>query len=267
VARVRVVLGTYNQVPHLRRSLRGWLRQTTADFTLAVADDGSTDETRRLVEAFAKEAAARGIAVEHHWQEDLGFRKARSLNAAIRAHRGEDLILFSDGDCIPPERFVERHLAVHGPRSFHVGGAVRLSREASERLTEADVDAGRHEALATPADLRDLRRRARKSRWGTFLRRKNRPKVLGLNMAFDRALLEDVNGFDETFEGWGLEDSDLRDRVMRARPRARVRVLYGTNDVVHLWHPVRDGEISRNRAYYETPRPWRCVRGLVRPVT
>ncbi|HIG04401.1 MAG TPA: hypothetical protein EYQ08_01515 [Planctomycetes bacterium] len=68
----------------------------------------------------------------------------------------------------------------------------------------------------------------------TLLRLKNRPKVLGLNMAMDRALFEDLNGFDEKFVGYGLEDSDLRDRAMRRSPRPRVVNLYGEKDVYHL---------------------------------
>jgi GT2 family glycosyltransferase len=262
--RARVIVSAYERLDLLRLALRGYLRQSTRDFSLVVADDGSGPVTRAFVDAFGHEAEAAGIPFEHHWQEDRGFRKTRILNTAVRSHRGEPLLVFSDGDCLPPARFVERHLAAHAPLSFHVGGAVRLSREASEGLTEADVDAGRFERLVTAADRRDLARRARKSRWGVFLRRSRRPKCVGLNMAFDRTLLEAINGFDERFEGWGLEDSDLRDRAMRHRPRPAVRVLYGENDVFHLWHPVTPGQISNNREYYETARPVRCEAGLVR---
>ena len=98
-----------------------------------------------------------------------------------------------------------------------------------------------------------------------FLRRKNRPKVLGGNMAFDRVLFAALNGFDERFEGFGLEDSDLRDRAMRLRPRPKVKNLYGVNDVFHLWHPRGGRGKSPNRAYYEQRRPARCEVGLVRP--
>ncbi|MFV1959197.1 MAG: glycosyltransferase [Planctomycetota bacterium] len=260
--RARVVVATYEQLPLLRRALRGYLRQTTNDFSLVVADDGSGAETRAFLQAFAREAAARDIPFEHVWHEDDGFRKTLILNEAVRRGKGEELLLFSDGDCIPPARFVEAHLAVHEPHSFHVGGAVRLDEETSARLTEEDVDAGRFETLITDRDRADLRRRARKSRWGTLLRRKNRPKVLGLNMAFDLGLFESLNGFDELFVGYGYEDSDLRDRAMRHRPRPRVEVLYGTMDVFHLWHPRRAGGREPNRAYYALRRPVRCERGL-----
>lgn len=262
--RARIIVTAYNQLPYLRRTLRGWLRQTVRNFTVVVADDGSTDGTAEFLAEFSPELEARGIGFEHVWQPDEGFRKNRILNEAVRRTRDEQLLVFTDGDCIAPARFVERQLAAHEPRSFHVGGAYRLSREVSEGLTEADVDSGRFESLGTPEQLRDLRKRARKSHIGTWLRRRNRPKILGLNMAFDRALFEALNGLDERFESWGVgEDSDLRDRAMRSSPRPRVKVFYTTNDVFHLWHRLGTGRREKS-GYFREQRPVRCEMGLIR---
>ncbi len=47
-----------------------------------------------------------------------------------------------------------------------------------------------------------------------------------------------VNGFDELFEGWGFEDSDLVIRLIHAgivRKEGRFAV-----PVLHLWHPHND---------------------------
>ena len=61
-----------------------------------------------------------------------------------------------------------------------------------------------------------------------------------------------------------LEDSDLRDRATRLRPR--IQVLYAENDVCHLWHPVNstgaDGR-APSKAHYRLKRPTRCKLGLV----
>ena len=45
VPTAHVVLATYNQRRFLGRTLRGYLRQTTGDFHLTLADDGSSDGT------------------------------------------------------------------------------------------------------------------------------------------------------------------------------------------------------------------------------
>ena len=79
------------------------------------------------------------------------------MNEAVRRAGDETLIIFSDGDCIPPAHFVARHLAVHEPLSFHLAGAIRLSKEDSQKLTETDVDAGVYESLGTSKDWKILR--------------------------------------------------------------------------------------------------------------
>ena len=260
--RALVVLATYNQVPYLERVLHGYLRQTSTDFQLTIADDGSREDTRALIDSLRPAFAERGIGFEHVWHEDRGFRKCRILNEAVRCSPPAPLLIFSDGDCIPPATFVAAHLAVHEPMSFHVAGAYRLTREQSESIDVAQVQAGAYEGMGSRANERELAKRRRKSIWGTRLRRKNRPKILGLNFAMDRGLFEALNGFDEAFEDWGVgEDSDMRDRAMRLRPRPVIKVLYGENDVYHLWHPVSK-DLSRSRARRALDRPVRCVRGL-----
>lgn len=264
--RALVVVTTYERVPHLRLALRAWLRQTFQDFTLTVADDGSGPETAALVREFAAQAP---FPVKHVWQENQGFRRARMLNEAVRQSDAAALILFTDGDCVPPATLLAQHVTAHGPRTFAVGGAWMLSRAASEKLTSAGVDVGDHERLGRLTHRWKQVRRAWKSRLGLWLRRPHRPKVHGANLGIDRALFEEVNGYDESFVGYGLEDSDLRDRLMSLSPRPVVRILYGKNDTVHVWHPPSPTAGRHlNKTYYETARPARCVVGLAdeRPV-
>jgi GT2 family glycosyltransferase len=260
--RARVIVTTYERLHLLRLALAGWRRQTAFDFALSVADDGSGPDTRAFVADFARAAP---FPVEHVWWENRGFRRAGILNEAVRRSDGEPLLLFTDGDCVPPARFLEGHLEVHGPRTFAVGGARKIERDESATVDEALVAAGGHEHMGSLADRLDLRWKGWKSRVGVWMRHPRRPKVVGLNIGVDRALFEEVNGYDESFVGYGLEDSDLRDRVMATEPRPTVRVLYGRNDTVHLWHPpAKTAGEKVNLAYYETARPVRCRNGLVR---
>lgn len=261
--RALVVVTTYERLNLLRLALRAWRRQTCLEFSLAVADDGSGPETGEFVRAFAATAP---FPVQHVWWKNEGFRRAGILNESVRRSDGEPLLVFTDGDCVPPADFLAGHLAAHGPRTFAVGGAVKVGQRESAAITEDAIDRGDHERLGTLSDRLDLRWRAWKSRVGVWLRKRRRPKVVGLNIGIDRALFEEVNGYDEAFVGYGLEDSDLRDRVMSTRPRPTVRVLYGRNDTIHLWHPpAATAGKQVNLSYYETARPARCVNGLVQP--
>ena len=259
----RVILTAYNQLHFLRRVLRGYLRQSHTHFAITVADDGSSDGSEAFIQSMVAPFAERGILLEHLWQEDDGWRKCRILNRAVAEAPNEPLLVFSDGDCIPPGDYIKTHVEAHVPRSFHVAGGVRLSQGVSEGVSEDDVDAGRFETLAEDEHKKDARRRYRKSKWGTLVRRRRRPKILGLNFAVDRALFEAVNGFDENFRSYALEDSDIRDRLMRLRPRPIIRNMYGTNEVFHLWHPSSDPTRGRKTQwdYYVSKRPVACERG------
>jgi len=265
VASASVIVSTYNRLPLFRKALRGYLRQSCCDFKLIIADDGSRSDVGDWIQQFSAEAETVGIEVKHCWHEDHGFQKTIIHNNAVRQSGDTPLLVFADGDCIPPSHFVEKHLQVHEASSFHVGGVYRLSQDVSEQISESDIDAGNYEKLVTEEHRNDSKRRWRKSYWGTLLRLKNRPKMFGGNFGMDRQLYEDLNGYDEKFTGWGLEDSDLRDRAMRLRPRVIVKNLHLSNNVFHLWHPV-DNLIKRRHlstwGYYQQRRPVRCEAGL-----
>lgn len=96
-----VIFTTYNSPAWLEKVLWGFHYQTDKDFEVTVADDGSGQETRDLIERFQRES---GLDLLHVWQEDDGFQKCRILNQAIVAARGEYMIT-TDGDCIPRKDF------------------------------------------------------------------------------------------------------------------------------------------------------------------
>lgn len=57
-------------------------------------------------------------------------------------------------------------------------------------------------------------------------------------MAFWRADLEKVDGFDSSFSGWGREDSDIFIRLIRAGVRRKDGRF--ASGVLHLWHSEAD---------------------------
>src|SRR5947207_9252385 len=196
--RARVIITTYERLSLLRLALRAWRRQTFTDFALTVADDGSGPETGQFVREFATTAP---FPVKHVWWKNEGFRRAGILNESVRQSEGEPLLLFTDGDCAPPATFLAGHLEAHGPRTFAVGGAAKIAQGPSTSVDEAAIDRGDHERLGTRADRLELRWKGWKSRLGVWLHQRRRPKVVGLNIGIDRALFEEVNGYDEAFVG------------------------------------------------------------------
>jgi glycosyltransferase involved in cell wall biosynthesis len=94
--RVSVVIPTYNRRMLLERALASVLAQTRRDFEIIVVDDGSTDDTKAMVQAHA--------GARYFFQANAGPAKAR--NTGIRAARG-DLIAFLDSDDVWLPNFLE----------------------------------------------------------------------------------------------------------------------------------------------------------------
>ena len=89
---ISVIIPTYNRASFLERTLASVQRQTLACGEIIVVDDGSTDETPAVVDAFARECESR---VRYMFQKNAGPASAR--NRGIReAHF--PLIAFLDSD-------------------------------------------------------------------------------------------------------------------------------------------------------------------------
>ena len=133
-----VVLSTYNQPAWLRKVLLGYARQDFRDFELVIADDGSADETRTMIEAMG---AHYPVPLRHVWHADNGFQKCEILNRASEAARA-DYLVFSDGDCIPRADFLAVHHALREPGRFLSGGYVKLPMATSQAIDQDAIEAG-----------------------------------------------------------------------------------------------------------------------------
>ena len=240
MADISVIVSTYNRPDALGACLRSLGRQTDGDFEIVVADDGSGPVTRDVVAAWKPKLT---VPLAHVWQEDRGFRLAEIRNRAIAASTSSYLV-FLDGDCIAPTGFVAAHRALAESSHFVAGNRVLLSRSLTEEILANNLEPERW-GLASW-----VRRRARGEINRLLplislplgpLRRRLATEwegVRGGNFAFHRADLERVDGFETAFTGWGLEDSDIVIRMIRAGVR-RKDGRFATG-VLHLWHPDAD---------------------------
>src|SRR5579862_5854456 len=128
--RTTLVIATYNWKEALSLVLRSAATQSRLPDEVIVADDGSQDDTRALISGCARDYP---VPLRHVWQEDLGFRVARSRNRAIAAARG-DYILLVDGDMVLHRHFVADHLYFAAPSCVLQGGRLRASPRETARL-------------------------------------------------------------------------------------------------------------------------------------
>lgn len=240
--RLSVQVPTYNRPRALDAVLQGYLRQSDLDFELIVADDGSADETRLVVERFQASAP---FPIHHVWHPDAGFRLAGIRNRAIAA-TAADYLLLTDGDCVPRRHHVARHKDLAEAGWFVAGSRVYLDHSLTEKVEQGTT----HPGLWQPLNWLRYRARGQVTRLGPLMTlpargrwRRWQPgrweRIKTANLGVWRADLVAVNGFDELFEGWGLEDTDLLLRLIRhglSHKSGRYAV-----PVLHLWHP----EVSR----------------------
>jgi len=228
--------------------------QNDKNFEIIIADDGSTANTRACIERLA---AAAPMPVRHVWQPDQGFRAAMARNRGTLAATGE-YIVFLDGDCIPQRDFIARHRALSQPGCLVSGSRILLSEALTRRVLDDGID------IAATFPLTRLGWRLRGDlnktlqplgvRWpdvGRTSRSFSWRRIKSCNLAVWRSDLDKVNGFDESFTGWGHEDSDLVVRLFHAGVMRKDGAF--ATEVFHLWHreAQRDQETSNRRVVLE----------------
>jgi len=253
VKSLAVIITTYNRPDALAAVLRGYLAQKDRNFEMIVADDGSTPETARVI---AEIQANADFKITHVWQEDQGFRAAAIRNRAL-AKTSADYILFSDGDCIPLPHFVAGHRRLAEAGWFLAGNRILMSETLTVSVLSNRISMSRWtarqwlSAAATkqvnrlipllPLPVASALRKIPAKQW---------QGVMTCNLSVWRSDLMRINGFDETYSGWGLEDSDLVIRLLHAgvfRKSARFAA-----PVLHLWHGENDrGGLVENRRRLE----------------
>jgi len=102
-----VVVCTFNRAPLLARALGALCGQTMdpALFEVIVVDDGSTDDTRQVVDAFGSL-----LPVKYAYQANSGL--ATGKNQGLFLSRGA-IVLFLDDDDVADSRLLEEHYRSH----------------------------------------------------------------------------------------------------------------------------------------------------------
>jgi glycosyltransferase involved in cell wall biosynthesis len=265
-----VIISTFNQPEWLGKVLHGYRRQAGATFEVIIADDGSDDTTRAVIEA---SSASSPFPIRHVRHDHEGYRRQTILNEALRL-ASTGYIIMTDGDCIPRSDFVATHLRHARKGAFVSGGYCKLPMALSKAIQPEDIDAGRAcsaswlalAGLRSPSSLLKL---GCPGAIGAVLDRLTPTKPTWNNCNSSGWLddLVSVNGFNEDMK-YGGADRELGERLANRGIRGiqlRHRAI-----VVHLDHArgykTKD-TIERNRAIraqvVSSGSTW-CENGLVK---
>lgn len=233
-----------------------------------VSDDGSSEgelaEIKRAASLFPGSVKIVG-------QEDRGYRLAAARNNGFRNVSG-DYIISIDCDIIMLPGAVDAHLRNAGKGRFLAGNRALAQPEATAVILERGCDKTLLEEAWAGAGRLHLKKAHRQFVKNSFLRKiglakRHKPKILGCHFSLFKEDLESVNGFDENYEGWGLEDDDLAMRLHMAGVKGRSVILEAR--ALHLWHesvqsmPADIGECSNYNYFKRQNVPVKCVNGLV----
>jgi len=214
--RISLVVSAYQRDDFLDRVFVSLRDQTFRDFEVIVADDGSGAAMRAMIERWQGHFAH---PIQHEWHEDNGFRKTIIVNRAVARARA-DYFVFIDGDCILHHRFLERHFKRRRKGRVLSGRRVMMDRELTERVTLEDIRSRQIERVSfwwKHAGKND-RRNGFYAPWAWGLRnfRRDDYQILGCNFSLHRNDFYRVNGYDERIVGRGLEDNNLRARLLNS---------------------------------------------------
>jgi len=125
-ARVSVIIPTYNRQKFIMEAVESVLAQTYSDFELIVVDDGSTDDTAKLL------AAVQDNRVKYVRQENAGRSRAR--NRAIEMAKGEYIAFLDSDDSYLPDklRMQVEHLDTHPELAMVYTGAICVDEQGNE---------------------------------------------------------------------------------------------------------------------------------------
>ena len=193
---VSIVVPTHQRRAALVRLLEALARQTlpASEFEVVVVVDGSDDGTDEAVDSLAAPYRLRRL-----WCDSRG--RAAAVNAGVAAADGEIIVILDD-DMTPEPELLTAHLHEHAD-GMHVGVVGAAPVHLDPQLPSFTRFTGRrfNDVLAEMA-TRSRRLAFSETYTGNFSVRRDDFRAAG--------------GFDETFDGYGLEDYELALRLTRA---------------------------------------------------
>ena len=247
--RISLVVPAFNRAEYTGIFLQNIIKYHQNDlYEIIFSDDGSTEDQLGVLTENVKDLK---IPCKLVIQEHKGYRLARVRNNGVRYSEG-DYICFLDQDIIPCLGYFHRIKQFAALSRFLITRPVYTTFEEKERCFNGAGEEwfsevyNRKRSHLNKLVVKDYIYHIGKH-MGIGDRR---PKLQGGAFSLYKDTYIKVNGFDENFLGWGLEDDDLGRRLYISR-------VFGLNIshkawVYHLQHePAPSKGIRPNQEYYK----------------
>src|SRR3989338_382648 len=186
MAKISVIIPTFNRPVLLRRAIQSVIDQTYKDWELIVIDNGKNPQTRAVVE----EMGSGSFLIRYESERKIGVSATR--NKGIRMTQGEYVAFLDDDDVWFPEKLEDQiRVMKQRPELAFVSSAMKVIDEAGV------VGARKPVLIPSVTDFRSLL--------------ENNYLVVS-NVLVKRAILDEIGFFDEELLV-GCEDYDLWLRI------------------------------------------------------
>lgn len=245
IMRISLITAFYKDIVALKFIIESLKLQDYDDFELIVAEDNCDPEIEKYLSTITE------INIVHTKQEDIGIRKARSINNAILKSTGNYLI-FIDADCIPYHTFVSSHVKLAERNHVLSGRRVNLGPRVSTMLRNNQLSAATLEKFYLPImpllifdGTTHLDQGIALDPDGFLYRRiiskrkKTNVSLLGCNFSCFKEDMLAINGFDEYYLGESClaDDTDLNWRF--ATYGLKFKSCKMASNLFHLYHGAR----------------------------
>lgn len=223
-----LITPTYNWPEALELLLLSILNQSQLPNEVIIADDGSREETKALIELFQKKFP---IPLVHIWHEDNKNQKPAIMNKAIAASK-YDYIIEIDGDIIMNKFFIEDHLTFAKKGHYLFGSRVNIQENRVFDLFSKKI-------ISFSFFSKGIKKRGRTIRFPLLMHfaksvSKRSSKLRGCNMSFWKGDFIKINGFNEALVGWGIDDSEMIQRLHNIGIKGK-RLKY-SGIAYHIYH-------------------------------
>ncbi|QQR92101.1 MAG: glycosyltransferase [Candidatus Iainarchaeum archaeon] len=238
-ASASIIIPAYNAAKTIADCLDALKQQTISPKEIIVVDDGSKDNTSKVVATFSN--------VKLTSQANAGPARARNVGA--KAAKG-DIIIFLDSDCVPEKNWLEEMLKpFEDAKVAGVQGAYKSKQKSIvARFDQLDIEY-RYERM----------KRAEKLDW-----------IGSYSAAYRRDIFLKENGFDESFPKASGEDAELSYRMAEKK----YRLIFAPSAIVYHTHPEKFWkflDIEYFRAYWRMrmyiKHPLKAVKDSYTPQT
>ncbi len=226
---ISLIISFYKRLDFLELILQSLDRQSCKNFEVVIAEDNNDLKTVRFINGAR---LLHNYNILHVSQEDIGFRKTRILNEAVKSANGEQLV-FIDGDCILHKHFIKEYSKAITDTHFCYGRRVFCSRKLTNILLES-------KSFRKCNILNAFLYGGRSIGAGFYLpfiinKDKQYRRILGCNWGILKKNILEVNGFDEDYDRAGVgEDFDIDWRLKMHG--FKVRSMKGKAIVFHMYH-------------------------------